>query len=87
MSSTEFSEQIAYDRIEAPHEDKVVFLLAQLCSLVYNAWLRGKGRALKPEDFLPKRAGPRKQQTAAEMKAILKAYGKAHNAWLQQSQT
>lgn len=62
-------------------------MLAQLSCLVYNA-LRGKGRALKPDDFMPKydrRRAP-KRQSVTHMKSVLKsianaaAAGKAQHA-------
>ena len=79
VCSSEFAEYAAYDRMESTPEEQTVFLLAHLCAIVCN-WGR-KGKALKPQDFIPRRKNPfDKPKTDAEIKATFKAFAKAHNA-------
>lgn len=76
ISSAELAEQIAYDRIELPVDEQIVFLLAQLCAMTFNAH-RGNSRPMKPKDFLPKMEKPARDWR--EQRARFKQQAKIYN--------
>ena len=78
----EFKHWQAYYKLDPFGEQRVEFMLAQLCYITASAHA-GKGRSFKIDDFMPK-YGVSRKQTPEEMKMILKAFTKTHNAILAQ---
>ena len=76
MSYRELREQIAFDRLEPlPDSWSQTGLLA---ALLYNPW--AKGPAKSPEDFIPSKPAPAREQTPEEASAIFAAIAEAMTA-------
>jgi hypothetical protein len=71
IDSAELSEWLAFDRIE-PLPDSY-WQAGMVAATVANVMGSGKGRRRRPEDFMPRRKGARREQPAAEGMAILDA--------------
>jgi len=76
ISSAEFTEWCAYDRIEPYGPERVDFLAAMICDTVAKA---AGVKTTKPADFMPRFDRVRKRQTVAEMRANFRAFVEAHN--------
>jgi hypothetical protein len=54
MTSKEFSEWMAYFAIEPFGEDRADLRMGILASVMANLWGKRKGRAWRPQDFIPR---------------------------------
>jgi len=52
ISKRELTRELAYLTIDPPEDEKIVAMLAQICSLIYNANSK-KGSTKKPRHFIP----------------------------------
>ena len=80
ISSAEFAEWIAYDRIDPFGEERADLRAAIIAATVANAFRGKNGKTFMPVDFMPlvAREGSR-EQTPTEMKNQLKtAFGVRH---------
>lgn len=53
VSSHEFSEWIAFSRLQPFGEQRMDYRFAMLAALVSNLWTDGKKKRWKPEEFMP----------------------------------
>ena len=81
IDSAEFSEWLAYYRLDPQGEDRADLRAGIVAATVANV-SRGRGaKALKPKDFMPEFGESAKPaQTWKQQKAIFKAAAAAHNA-------
>lgn len=79
IDSAEFSEWMAYYRLDPQGEDRADLRAGIVAATVANAARGRKSRAFKPKDFMPdfeKEAAPDWRQQRAKFKA----FANAHNA-------
>lgn len=81
MSSYEFSEWMAYYKIDPFGEDRADFRNAIMCVLFGNAHKKKGARRFRIADFMPK--WEKVVQTAKDMQKTLFAFAKAHNLSLE----
>jgi hypothetical protein len=67
MTSLEFTESLAFERLEPDPAEKAVQLLAYLCALMANVHrdTKAKPSPFTVDDFLPDPYGPSKQERQA----------------------
>lgn len=73
IDSAEFSEWVAYHRINPFTYNGTENILAHIAAMLTNALSKKSARAVRPRDFLPNRK-PSKPDTAKEIQAKLKAF-------------
>ncbi len=78
-----FMEWLAFGEIEPYGAELDNWRTGQVCATIANVH-RTKGKAYKPDDFMP-RVGPRRQ-SPEELTATFKAFAAAHNAALKNRQ-
>ena len=83
MTLPMFMEWLAFGQIEPYGAEMDNWRAGQVCATIANVH-RGKGKAYKPDDFMP-RTGPR-VQSPEEITARFKMFAKAHNAALRNRQ-
>lgn len=76
ISSAEFVEWCAYDRLEPYGPERLDYLAAIVCDTIAKT---AGVKNTKPADFMPKYDRVKKRQTLAEMKANFMAFVAAHN--------
>jgi hypothetical protein len=79
MSSREFAEWQAYDRIDPFGEERGDLRNAILCQFI-DGKLRTKGQPPPLDDFMPKFDKPREEQTAGQVWQTLKNWAHQINA-------
>lgn len=80
IDSAEFSEWMAYYRLDPQGQDRADLRAGIVASTVANASRGRKTRAFRPKDFMPDFGKASKPQNWREQKAKFKAFARAHNA-------
>ena len=81
MSSLEFSEWIAYYKIDPFGEDRADYRNAIMCTLFGNAHKKKGARSFRIDDFMP--VWEKVVQSAKSMQKTLFAFASAHNLRLE----
>lgn len=78
LTAEQVAEWAEYHQLEPWGEERADLRCGIQASVTANVW-RGKGRAAKPSDFMPK-FGPSKPQSWEDMKFKMQAWAAAVNA-------
>ena len=80
--SRQYAEWRAYYEVEPWGEERADLRSAIIACTIANVH-RGKGKAFEPGDFMPEFDKPaKKQQTAAEMAAVMTTFAARQNAYV-----
>lgn len=79
IDSAEFSEWMAYSKIEPFYQNRLEQLLAIIASVMINVNRKKGSRAVKPEDFLHNYHQPRPRDSADEIYTKLRSIFGGHN--------
>jgi hypothetical protein len=78
LTSSELTDWIAYYNIDPFGSEREDYRMGSICATVLNSQ-RTKGRVFQPSDFIVDFSKP-KQKSPEEIKAVLFAFAKQHNA-------
>lgn len=78
ISSAEFAEWIAYDRIDPYGQERADLRAGMIASTIAN-FSTVKGKQFTAADFMPDFLNRKRKQTVEEMRANFAAFAAAHN--------
>jgi len=83
ITSPEFSEWIAYNRLDPIGSERDDVRTAMLATLIANAWCRGKGQPpFHVDDFMPKWDNTPERADPADIALKMRQFASQHNALL-----
>lgn len=81
MTSAEYAEWLAYDRLEPMTEERADWRAGMIAATLANVYREKGAEPLKPDDFMPKWGGSEPERPSAEeVFAKLQRWADAHNA-------
>lgn len=82
MTSTQYTELLAYDSIEPIGEERADLRAGMVCATIANmsGKILNQGNTAKPIDYMPYSQEKQKPQTGADHLRIFKEFSEAHNA-------